>query len=90
MFYLHNGYVAGVFHFAKMKYFVLMGNYFLPHKQVITSVQLKQRLQEIQAAFSFEVLHLFGKSGSLTNGRPREMAVREVDVSTCSIKSGER
>lgn len=54
------------------------------------SVQLKQRLQEIQAAFSFEVLHLFGRSASLTNGLPREMAVREVDDSICSMKSGER
>ena len=67
-----------------------MENYFFPHRQVITSVQLKQRLQEIQAAFSFEVLHLFGRFGSLTNGRPREMAVREVDDSICSMKSGER
>ena len=70
--------------------FILMENYFFPHKQVITSVQLKQRLQERQVAFSFEVLHLFGRSGSLTNGLPREMAVREVDDSMCSIKSGER
>ena len=67
-----------------------MENYFFPHRQVITSVQLKQRLQEIQAAFSFEVLHLFGRSDSLTNGLPREMAVREVDDSICSMKSGER
>ena len=65
-------------------------HYILPHKQVITSVQLKQRLQDRQVAFSFEVLHLFGKSGSLTSGLPREMAVREVDDSMCAIKSGER
>lgn len=76
MFYLHNEYVEGVF--------------WLLHRQVITSVQLKQRLQEMQAAFSFEFFHLFGSSGSLTNGLPREIAVREVDDSICSIKSGER
>ena len=70
-----------------MVYFIIM-NYFLPHKHVITSVQLKQRLQEMQAAFSLEVLHLFGKSGSLTNGLPRKMALREVDDSICSMKSG--
>lgn len=75
---------------AKMKYFCIGGELFFSAQAGDYVCALKQRLQEIQAAFSFEVLHLFGRSASLTNGLPREMAVREVDDSICSMKSGER